>query len=479
MIYDIFISYKHFSAATANNLWHRLTVKGYSVFYDKEEMGRDRFDEQLFQRIEEAKDFIVVLEKHSLDACKDGTYKEDWFCKELMFAMSKKKNIIPVLIDGSAMPSKKDLPKELWGFELIEAPDFSLSYFDAYIEKLIKKPFLLSKPSKVVKGHAVLKFRSNQECDVFNEKGEFVGKLLPDTKDSIYYMLETSGEFAFTCINSLTKEEKEIFKEVQIDEERFVNILWEKHSPTITEKHSQNSIPIQVKGVTFYMIPVKGGDFLMGAGMEQGDDFWPEEKPQHEVSLSDFLIAETPVTQELWNAIMTSNPSQFNDNRNPVENVSWNDCQKFINKLNELTGKSFSLPTEAQWEYAARGGQDSKGYKYSGSNSLISVGWSLVSRVRTTQCVKTKDPNELGIYDMSGNVWEWCLDKYYEYNRRKSVNPIGTSATSHHIRRGGCWAISARHCRVTSRDEQAANHRSPHQGFRLVLNGFDSKKIAR
>lgn len=468
MIYDIFISYKHFSAATANNLWHRLTVKGYKVFYDKEEMGRDRFDEQIFQRIREAKDFLVVLEKHSLDACKDGTYKEDWFCRELMFAMKEGKNIIPIIIDGSTMPSRKELPEELWGFELKEAPEFSLVYFSAFIEKLEKRPFLLSKPSKNVKDHAVFKFRSNQECNVFNEKGDFVGKLLPDTKDPIYYMLETSGEFSFTCINCITNKVQEICKEIHLNEERFIIVTWDETIPL--PPPLENGITIELaKEISFNMIKVEGGTFMMGAGHEQGDDAWPEEKPQHEVTLSDFYIGETPVTQEVWRAVMSSNPSHFIDDKHPVENVSWNECQRFIKKINAMTGKSFSLPTEAQWEYAARGGRKSKNHKYSGDNLLKSVGWSIASNIRGTQDVGTKEPNELGIYDMSGNVWEWCVDSYYEYTRRKQTNPIGSSASAHHVRRGGCWAISAKHCRVSSRDFQPATHRSSQLGLRLVL----------
>ena len=419
----------------------------------------------------EAKDFLVVLEKHSLDACKNGTYENDWFCKELMFALKEKKNIIPIIIDGSTMPTKKDLPEDLWGFELKEAPEFSLVYIKAFIETLETRPFLLSKPQKNAKDHAILKFRSNQDCDVYNEKGEFVGRLCSDTKDSIYYMLDTGGEFSFTCINCKTNEEKEIFKEIQINEERFVNIEWDnKKVAEKTKENTNNSICIDVNGVTFNMIKVRGGTFLMGAGKEQGDDAWPEEKPQHEVMLNDFLIGETPVTQELWNAVMPSNPSRFVDDRHPVENVSWNDCQKFIKKINSLTGRNFSLPSEAQWEYAARGGEKSKNHKYCGSDILVDVGWTLASRIRSTQDVKTKEPNELGIYDMSGNVWEWCTDCYYEYTRRKQSNPIGSSANARHIRRGGCWAISAKHCRITTRDEQPSNHKSPQQGFRLVLN---------
>ena len=408
-----------------------------------------------------------------MNACKDGSYKEDWFCQELMFAIEKKKNIIPVLIDGSKMPSKKELPKELWGFELIEAPEFSLTFFDAYIEKLMAKHFLLSKPSKVTKGRAVLKFRSNQECEVYTERRIPVGKLMPDASESIYYVLDTGGEFAFTCINCITKEEMEVFKEIQLNEERFVNVVWKDIPHVAEEICPPNSIPIPIKGTTFYMIKVQGGPFYMGASKEQGEDAWPEEIPQHEVILDDYYIGETPVTQELWNAVMSSNPSRFVSEKNPVENVSWKDCQKFIKRLNELTGKKFSLPTEAQWEYAARGGNKSEGYKYSGGNILFNVGWSVASRIRSTQVVKAKEPNELGVYDMSGNVWEWCLDSYYEYNRKKAINPIGASATNSHIRRGGCWAISARHCRVTCRDYQSENHRSSQQGFRLVLNATE------
>ena len=469
MNYDIFISYKHFSAHLANNLWHRLVVKGYSVFYDKEEMGRDRFDVQIYQRIEEAKDFLVVLEKHSLDACKNGTYKEDWFCRELIYAMEKKKNIIPIIVDGSSMPSKNELPKELEGLELKEAPEFSLVYFDAFIEKLERQDFLLSKPSKTQTDCAVFKFRSNQECDVYNEKGEFVGKILPDSKESIYYMLYSSGEFIFTCVNCITNEEKEILKEIHLNEERFIKIEWDDNVSRMSKRIVENVVKIKVNGVAFNMIKVDGGSFMMGAGVEQGNDFWPEEKPQHEVKLNEYLIGETPVTQELWNAIMPTNPSRYVGDYHPVENVSWNDCQKFIKKLNNITGKKFSLPTEAQWEFAARGGKKSKKYKYSGGNSLKNVGWAISSSIRSTQNVKNKEPNELGLYDMSGNVWEWCADSYIEYSHNKTLNPIANSFGVRRVRRGGCWATSAIHCRVSSRDSQSATHKSSQQGFRLVL----------
>ncbi|MBQ0015371.1 MAG: formylglycine-generating enzyme family protein, partial [Bacteroidales bacterium] len=150
------------------------------------------------------------------------------------------------------------------------------------------------------------------------------------------------------------------------------------------------------------MVEVSGGTFKMGATSEQGSDAWNDEKPVHNVTLSSYYIGLTEVTQELWQAVMGSNPSYFKGLYRPVENVSWDDCQTFISRLNSLTGKNFRLPTEAEWEFAARGGTKSRGYKYSGSNTLDDVAWHVGNSGDKTHDVGTKAPNELGIYDMSG-----------------------------------------------------------------------------
>ena len=155
------------------------------------------------------------------------------------------------------------------------------------------------------------------------------------------------------------------------------------------------------------MVYVQGGTFMMGATSEQGSDAYDNEKPAHQVTLSSFSIGRYEVTQEEWQAVMGSNPSWFKGPKRPVENVSWDDCQAFIKKLNEMTGKQFRLPTEAEWEFASRGGIKSQGYKYSGSNNLNSVAWYADNSGNTTHDVGQESPNELGIYDMSGNVWEW------------------------------------------------------------------------
>ena len=206
-----------------------------------------------------------------------------------------------------------------------------------------------------------------------------------------------------------------------------------------------------VNGVSFTMVAVKGGTFTMGATAEQiGAE--SDESPTHSVTLSDYYIGETEVTQELWQAVMGSNPSWFTGNmQRPVECVSWNDCQTFITKLNELTGESFALPTEAQWEYAARGGKSTKGYLYSGSNSIADVAWYIDNSSDTTHPVKSKSPNELGLYDMSGNVCEWCADWYGSYSSTSQTNPVGPSTGSHRVLRGGGWSFNAASCRFANR----------------------------
>ena len=195
--------------------------------------------------------------------------------------------------------------------------------------------------------------------------------------------------------------------------------------------------------------------------------YW--EKPVHNVTLSDYYMGETEVTQELWEAVMGTNSSNFRGLNKPVENVSWEECQEFIAKLNEMTGKNFSLPTEAQWEYAARGGNKSHGYKYSGSNTISEVAWYGNNSSLSTHRVGAKSPNELGLYDMSGNVWEWCSDRYGEYSASSQMNPTGPTTGSSRVCRGGGWDSSATYCRVVNRLINSYGDRYFFYGFRLAL----------
>ncbi len=233
-----------------------------------------------------------------------------------------------------------------------------------------------------------------------------------------------------------------------------------------------------VNGISFKMVKVSGGTFQMGATPEQGSEIDEDELPVHSVTLSDYWIGETEVTQLLWHAVMGSNPSLCaGDSQLPVENVSWDDCQEFITRLNQLTGQSFRLPTEAEWEFAARGGNSSQGYKYAGSNTIGDVAWYYDNSCALgssspdygTHPVATKSPNELGLYDMSGNVWEWCQDWYGSYSSSAQTDPVGPSSGSNRVERGGSWNNNARVCRVAFRRSSTPSIRLNYLGLRLAF----------
>ncbi len=241
---------------------------------------------------------------------------------------------------------------------------------------------------------------------------------------------------------------------------------------------SPTTIKETVNGYTFEMVRVEGGTFTMGCTSEQGD-CWNYEKPAHSVTLSSYYIGKYEVTQGLWKTVMGSdnNPSEFKGDSLPIERVSWNIIvNEFIPKLNKLTGKTYRLPTEAEWEYAARGGNKSGGYKYSGSNNIDDVAWygyyskeKIGTSGKTTNPVGTKSPNELGIYDMSGNVWEWVSDWYGDYSSTAQADPTGPPSGSYRVFRGGSWNYDARNCRVSNRIINIPDRSNFFIGFRLVL----------
>ncbi len=285
-----------------------------------------------------------------------------------------------------------------------------------------------------------------------------------------------------------------------------------KQEETVMERKGDGN-RFTVNGVSFEMVDVEGGTFWIGAHCKMTGLFKKsipnydsnalgDESPVHEVTLSSYKIGKFEVTQELWEAVMGSNPSYFKGSKLPVENVSWYDAVEFCNRLSEETGRSpyysidrsikdqtnesryddlkwtvrvnrsangFRLPTEAEWEYAARGGNWSKGYKYSGGNSIGDVAWYTYNSGQKTHAVGTKSPNELGIYDMIGNVLEWCHDWYGDYVGGSQTDPQGLSSGSFRVLRGGGWYCYAKNCRVSSRYYGTPDHRRSDLGFRLVL----------
>jgi len=244
-------------------------------------------------------------------------------------------------------------------------------------------------------------------------------------------------------------------------------------STRCSERNEDDPTNPKAEAVAIEMVHVKGGTFTMGCTTEQEDDCRNDEIPDHEVILSDFYIGKYEVTQKQWKAVMGNNPSFFKGDSLPVEDISWNDIQNFIIKLNIKTGKKYRLPTEAEWEYAARGGNKSKGYKYSGSDNIYFVAWYGDNSHYSTHAVGTLFPNELGIYDMSGNVEEWCNDWYARYSDATQTNPKGPSIGEWRVFRGGSYYDKGKqihYMRVSYRACNPPNEKSDRVGFRLALD---------
>ena len=238
---------------------------------------------------------------------------------------------------------------------------------------------------------------------------------------------------------------------------------WKRNNDDSLNKN----LEFNVDGIVFSMIYVEGGTFMMGSP-DSDSDAMDREKPQHRVTLSDYYIGETQVTQALWEAVMGGNPSNWKGDNLPVDNVSWEDGQEFCKQMNKKTGMAFHLPTKAEWEYAARGGKMSQGYKYAGGNNINEVAWHGTSWFKTNP-VKQKSANELGLYDMSGNVCEWCQDWYGFYRGDEQSNPSGPPFGSFRMFRGGCWCSPARSCRVSYRSYDGPWFKSSNLGLRLAL----------
>lgn len=508
MRYDIFISYKRKSLPTANNLYYRLTTRGYSTFFDLEELGRDNFNTQLLNYIDNAKDVFVILEEGSLDGCKEENWKEeDWFCHEIAYALEKKKNIIPILIGGFNMPPKEFFPNELQELSLKNAPEFNFSYFEAYINKLIEKDYLLSIPNLQEKATSVFKFYSNENCQVFKD-GKLVSSIEGMSDEPYYLPVPRKGDFRFQVFNSITGEKKVLKEHIDADEEREIDIEWESHKPYKPDqewpeqaKITGESYLVDLGPAKFNMIRVNGGNMMIGATQEQEQEAELYEYPAHEIHLPTYYIGEFPVTQDIWEIVMGYNKSHYKDKERlfvrvagvmsksidiisnlnndktkkqqllkhpnlghyPAENLTHDEALEFVRRLSIMTNIHFSLPTEDEWEYAARGGQKSQGFKYAGSDILDEVAWYRDNADGSTHPVGMKKPNELGLYDMCGNVWEWTDTPAHSYADK--IEPNGKIF----IRRGGSWWHKAKNCRVSRRYPSDSSKKTSGLGLRVVI----------
>ena len=505
-MFDIFISYKRKSLPTANNLYYRLTTRGYSTFFDLEEMGRDNFNVQLLNYIENAKDVFVILEEGSLDGCKQENWEEkDWFCHEIAFALEKKKNIIPILICGYKMPSQDFFPDRLKELSLKNAPEFNFSFFEAYLDKLIEKEYLLSKPNIQDKATSVFKFYSNENCQVFKE-GKLVCSLEGMSDEPYYLPVPRKGDYRFKVVKDTTEESKILNEVIGSVEEKNVEIKWScklnlvgivfqicsrikghivliaillsvvMFTSLILHLHNANNTKtFNVKGVEFKLIKVPSGSFMLGTK----DQLYIDETPQTEIEMNSFYIGETEVTKALWYAIMTdakTDSKNIQEQQYPIYNISYNEIHLFVNRLNKILKSQignlkFRLPTEIEWEYAAKGGVNDGNTIYSGSNNVNEVGWYEGNSSNNIHKVACKKPNKLGLYDMSGNVWECCSNAYFDYSNINSlvlVQDVDTVMSC--VRRGGSWKDAENCLRTTFRSQQLLIDRKNNVGFRLVLS---------
>ena len=321
----------------------------------------------------------------------------------------------------------------------------------------------------------------------FYALGATLYNMLTNKKPPRYLDVDEEGEDAFVFTPAISSDMRKLILWMMTPRreqrpQKASDILARLHEHHETEPDTpqtetdditiiQEAIPQQpavLQRLIDNMVPVEGGMFMMGRKTK-----WYEisDDDEHQVKLPSFSIGKYEVTQEEWEAVMGNNPSKIKGAKHPVEQVSWVDCQAFISKLNKLTGKQFRLPTEAEWEFAARGGNHSRGYKYSGSNDVGSVAWYEDNSGRETHPVGQKQENELGLYDMSGNVWEWCQDWYSEnyYGSSPSQNPKGPSSGSDRVFRGGGWGSLARNCRVSDRNRSTPGRRRDGLGLRLAL----------
>lgn len=420
MTKDIFISYSRKDKDKILNLLSALEAYKIKYWLDTSEIDySDTFPDRIASAIDNADSVLFICTEKSLNAS---------YCKkELNYARINDKKIRAVLLDGI-------VPRQGW---------FVLEY-------------------------------SNVNCVNYTDKSQ-VDKLMQELEDAYQpeaaeahrQELEAAKEAAIQRVREEFERKKQQAAEEAARKERE---RLEKES----EERKETVFTFTVKGVSFKMVKVSGGTFTMGATPEQGKDANDDERPVHKVTLSDYYIGQTEVTQALWTAVTGSNPSKFEGDNLPVEQVSWDDCQTFIEKLNslysnELGGKRFALPTEAQWEFAARGGNKSKGYMYAGSNEIDDVAWYSGNSGYVTSPVAQKKPNELGLYDMTGNVEEWCQDWYGDYSSDAQTNPQGPASGTDRVFRGGSWCKRARGCRVSIRLDIMPGGHTSDLGLRLCL----------
>lgn len=416
--YDIFISYRHSDALNiARNIQLKLENFGCKVFLDHESIRDGNVSEEIKSALEESKVFLAILTHEYLQECAQD---DDWVAREIRQAVKNGMHIVPLNIDKSfkedyiPLDCPHDIVDAIIGQQIVDI--FQGQQFSTTMQYLYENSI-----------HPYIRFHKNKW-----------------SKWLLLLLMAVIGIGGYQ--------------------------IWEWNKTTQTTLSEDGNYTETVNGLYMNMIWVEGGEFEMGSDSNEA------EQPIHTVTLDGFWIAETEVTQAQWEAIMGKTLRQHYPNFTnvglgpdyPMYYISYLDAMAFCERLSELTGKYYTLPTEAQWEFAARGGNKSKNYTFSGSNTLDDV--ACYSNLET-QPVKSKEiANELGIYDMSGNVWEWCKDWYGPYTDTAQSNPQGPESGENRSIRGGSWDSIPNLCRTTYRGKAKPEIGLSYDGFRVACN---------
>lgn len=428
MTYDVFISYSRKDTAIADRICEAFDRAGIKYFIDRRNIvGSEEYLRVLSDAIDESSIFLFLASENS--------YKAKFTGKEVAYAIDmKKKNVLlPYLID------KSDMPKHL-----------HLSFADLNIRNIKEHPI---EPTLVDDVLSLLgRSRRMPPTETLSPPKPPIKRLKPRR---LYFYIAAAILVGVLIVLAIKQEKRPSPKVERTEEERINN----------EERMEVDDLVFLCEGDEYHykMVYVNGGTYLMGAS-ESDKEACRDEHPQHDVTVDGFYMGQTEVTQALWKSVMGSNPSYFDGNTLPVEQVSYNDVKEFISKLNSVTGKIYRLPTEEEWEYAARGGNNSRVYKYSGSNDLDSVAWYLGNSDSETHPVAKKNANELGLYDMSGNVWEWCSSFWcHDYSSPRLH-------AHHYVLRGGGWSYDVKGCRVSYRGHNWPSYCNNNLGFRLAMS---------
>lgn len=473
MANEVFISYSRKDFDEVRRIKSEIDQKvGINCWMDLDGIESDKqFVDVIIKAINRHEVLLFMLSKSSMAS--------GWALKELRFAERKKKRIVLVHIDDSEMTD---------GFSFLYGDKDIISWnIPVQREKLLQN---LIEWSKIINDEDKRKTeidikKIKEEIQAIEKEGYSLYAQERRLYDEIVHKKRLIGDSNWTCPVCGTINDVSVmycptctwtfvpFQSAKIDEKRLkvAKRLWEirNKADVATNDISFDAFPQPIMELINDMVRVEGGTFTMGGTREQGEDAFGDESPTHKVTVSTYYIGKYPITQDQWVAVMGSNPSYFKGGKLPVESVSWYDCQEFVKKLSEMTGKRFRLPTEAEWEYAARGGKKGKRYKYSGGNILKQVGWYNENSGETSHEVGIKSPNELGIYDMSGNIWEWVQDWKGDYLKEEQVNPTGPETGIERVCRGGGWNREIDRARVSYRGDDQPDLRYCSLGLRIVM----------